>query len=147
MALKTLHSIYVLTPNPRNPHHSLITIQAHLWSLAPQKCISVDNPTTLFSHLARVAKAHNLQIELTDPPNCKAQNTPRDMVQAVRRHTQKFSLTPHEVISASSLHHSHLSLLYGHTPKDPNIKALAIIMETVSYPGEFVLKPLTNPVN
>jgi len=147
MALKTVHSIKILTTNPRIPHPSLTAIQAHLWSLAPQKCIYIHNHRVLFSHLIRVAHANKLTITLENPLTCKSENTPKDMVRAIRQFIQSHHLDPHEVLTASSLHHSHLSLLYGHTPKDPNIKALAIIMQTVSYPGEFVLEPLTPYVN
>jgi hypothetical protein len=127
-----------LTDNPRNPCHSFQLLAQTLWNLAPMKCLNPNNPCLQFGHISRVTRLNNLTFALITP-ECKPENTPQKIIQSVRKFMQKQFLDPGEVLLASSLHHTHASLLRGHTPKDPNIKALSIIMQTIGYPGRWSL--------
>jgi len=143
MALINQHSINVLTQNPRIPCESFTYLLQKLWHLTPIKCLDPNRSSIQFQHISRVSRLNNLTFALKTH-DCKLENTPQKIIQSVRKYALANYLDPHEILTASCLHHSHLSLLHGRIPRDPNLKALAIIMETISYPGEFTLNPVAS---
>ena len=72
---------------------------------------------------------------------CKAENTlttPQELkpfIRHIRTWLAWHHLTPEEVLLAAHLSPLSINLLKGHIPKDPNMKALSIIIQTTSFPG------------
>lgn len=77
---------------------------------------------------------------------CKAENTltiPQELkpfIRHIRTWLAWHHLTPEEVLLAAHLNPLSINLLKGHIPKDPNMKALSIIIQTTSFPGGFGLR-------
>jgi hypothetical protein len=77
---------------------------------------------------------------------CKAENTlenPNDLrpfIKHLRTWLAWHHLTPEEVLLAAHLSPLSINLLKGHIPKDPNMKALSVIIKMVDFPGGFGLQ-------
>jgi hypothetical protein len=107
------------------------------------KFLGLHSHTHKHSKLTSILAKNGLQFHTFVNPRTPQIIPIREFIQALRSWITQHHLTPEEVISATSLHHSTLTLLKGRIPKDPNIRALSIIVQAVSFPGGFGAAPAT----
>lgn len=143
--------IYTIETTPRTPDETYLDILEFIQKTSFSKHLSLQNPTHYTSKIFSKLKVSGYQLTYflneDTPINPRARPTPtpqnlHQFIRLIRKWMQTHYLTPDEVLAAAGLYHHSRSILFGHIPKDPNLKAVSIIMHTLGFPGGFKLTPI-----
>jgi hypothetical protein len=158
-------NLYTIETTPQTPDVTYTTLLETLQKTSFSKHLSLQNyshpASKIFSKLevSEYQLTYFLNEDTPINPRARPAKQPQtlpEFIRLIRKWMATHYLTPDEVIAAAGLSKHSKSILYGHIPRDPNLKAVSIIMHTLGFPGGFKLtplpatqehNPLTNPLN